>query len=89
MWECSCESPGAPHENIPAKARAGSAPSPERVHMRRTRWFAGDRGGMMLESGNGTPQAGAFFTQLRHHPAEATLLPGKMVQGPVASAALP
>jgi hypothetical protein len=34
-------------------------------------------------------QAAAFFTQALHHPAAATLLPGKMVQGPIASPALP
>ncbi len=88
MGTC-CESPGAPHENIPAKARAGSAPSSEGVHMRRTRWFAGDRGRVMLDSGHSPPQAGPFFNQLMHQPAEATLFPGKMVQGPVAAAALP
>jgi GNAT superfamily N-acetyltransferase len=32
--------------------------------------------------------AAAFFTQPLHHPVEATLFPGKIVQGPIASPAL-
>jgi hypothetical protein len=36
----------------------------------------------------GWVQAG-FFAQLIHHPDELTFLPGKMVQGPVASAGFP
>jgi hypothetical protein len=34
-------------------------------------------------------QAVAFFTQLMHHPAEATFVPGNIVQGPIASSSLP
>jgi hypothetical protein len=37
----------------------------------------------------GRPQEASFFTQLMHHPPEATLLPGKIVQAPSESPDLP